>query len=201
MDVETARTSRRHYKPHSVLYHCQSTFESWSHHQLESSWRQARSNMEATNFLGAKDSHRQQGWIQFTRKSLTTGEPKIGIVSRVRIQITWKHSLPGYQGQSSSAGRNPVHHRSHSPTEEPRTVLSTRKDNKLEPRRTRVWNLPDTWGNREILSEQTWSTEAQDDVRKSVSWSWRCWRTLLIQSAINSKPTWTDVGGQLLKRD
>src|SRR6266404_4628675 len=79
-----------------------------------------------------------------------TGEPRTGIVSRVKIQLSTEatHQLESQgqalsagsksssptdatpsretQGQSLSAGRIPAHHRSHSPTGEPKTGVISR---------------------------------------------------------------------------
>src|SRR6266404_3744042 len=79
-----------------------------------------------------------------------TGEPRTGVISRVKIQLTTEptHQLES-QGQASSAGskssspqnpltdwrakdmhhqqgQNPAHHRTHSPTGEPRTCIISR---------------------------------------------------------------------------
>src|SRR6266404_3744043 len=79
-----------------------------------------------------------------------TGEPRTGVVSRVKIQLTTEptHQLES-QGQALSArsksssprnpltfwrakdrhcqqGQNPAHHRTHSPTGEPRTCIVSR---------------------------------------------------------------------------
>src|SRR6266404_5778906 len=99
----------------------------------------------------AKDRHCQQGQNPAHHKSyLPTGEPRTGIVSRVKIQLTMEatHSLESRE-QASSAGSkssspqkpltswrakdrgcqqgpNQAHHRSHSLSGEPRTGIISR---------------------------------------------------------------------------
>src|SRR6267378_2994546 len=99
----------------------------------------------------AKDRHCQQGQNPAHHGSHSqTGEPRTGIVSRVKIQLTMEatHQLES-QGQALSAGskssspwkpltfwrakdrhcqqgQNPAHHGSHSPTGEPRTGIVSR---------------------------------------------------------------------------
>src|SRR6266404_4811374 len=99
----------------------------------------------------AKDRHCQQGPNPAHHRSHSLpGEPRTGIVSRDQIQLTMEatHSLES-QGQALSAGTkssspqkpltpwrakdrhcqqgpNPAHHRSHSLSGEPRTVIVSR---------------------------------------------------------------------------
>src|SRR6266404_1389914 len=126
-------------------------------HQLESQGQASSAGSKSSSpqkpltSWRAKDRHHQQGQNPAHHGSHSLpGEPRIGVVSRVKIQLTTEatHFLES-QGQVSSAGsessspqkplttwrakdrhhqqgQNPAHHRSHSHTREPRTGVVSR---------------------------------------------------------------------------
>src|SRR6266404_1586920 len=111
----------------------------------------------------ANDRHCQQGQNPAHHRTYSqTGEPRTGIISRVKIQLTTEptHQLES-QGQVSSAGskssstqnpltfwrakdmhrqqgQNPAHHRTHSPTGEPRTGVVSRVEIQLTTEPTHI---------------------------------------------------------------
>src|SRR6266404_1041711 len=126
-------------------------------HQLESQGQVSSAGSKSSSPQNpltswrAKDRHRQQGQNPAHHRTHShPGEPRTGIISRVKIQLTTEptHQLES-QGQALSAGsksslprnpltgwgakdmhhqqgQNPAHHRTHSHTGEPRTCIISR---------------------------------------------------------------------------
>ncbi len=131
--------------------------------QASSAGSKSSSPWKPLTSWGAEDRHHQQGQNPAHHGSHSLpGEPRTGIISRVKIQLTTEatHILES-QGQALSAGskssspqkpltnwrakdrhcqqgRNPAHHGSHSLPGEPRTGVISRVEIQLTTKTTHV---------------------------------------------------------------